>query len=164
MRALDDAQLSYQVHQLADPSDDDDQSVGHSKELGYGKAAARALGVEDARVFKTLLVSLQGGSTPQAVGIVPVSHQLSLKAIAHALGAKRAEMLDPTHAERITGYVVGGISPFGQRRRLPTVVDETCASHTTIFVSAGRRGLDIEIAPSDLVEFLQATVAPIATR
>ena len=154
MRVLERAQVSFEVHHMADVEDADD--------LGYGKAAARALGVEESRVFKTLLVALHGGSSPHAVGVVPVSGQLSLKAIAQTLGAKRADMLDPKQAERITGYVVGGISPFGQRRTLPTVIDRTCAGHDTIFVSGGRRGIDIEIAPSDLVTVLDATIASIA--
>jgi Cys-tRNA(Pro)/Cys-tRNA(Cys) deacylase len=155
MLALERAQVSFQVHHFPDLADDED--------LGYGRAAARALSVDESRVFKTLLVAVHGGTTAQAVGVVPVSGQLSLKGIAQALGAKRAEMLDAKHAERLTGYVVGGISPFGQRRALPTVVDETCANHATIYVSGGRRGVDIEIAPSDLVRVLNATVAAIAT-
>ena len=155
MQVLERAHVSCQVHHFPDLADDVD--------LGYGRAAARALGVDEARVFKTLLVSVHGGRAPHAVGVVPVSGQLSLKRIAQALGAKRAEMLDPQQAERLTGYVVGGISPFGQRRTLPTVVDETCTNHGTIYVSGGRRGLDIEIAPSDLVRVLNATVAAIAT-
>ena len=155
MQVLERAQVSFQVHHFPDLTDDAD--------LGYGKAAARALGVDDARVFKTLLVAVHGTTLPHAVGVVPVSGQLSLKAIAQALGAKRAEMLDPKQAERLTGYVVGGISPIGQKRLLPTVVDETCANHATIYVSGGRRGVDIEIAPSDLVSVLNATVAAIAT-
>lgn len=155
MQVLDGAHVSFEVHHFPDLADDED--------LGYGRAAARALGVDEARVFKTLLVSVQGGRDPHAVGVVPVSGQLSLKGIAQALGAKRTEMLEPKHAERLTGYVVGGISPFGQRRILPTVVDDTCVDHDTIYVSGGRRGLDIEIAPGDLVRVLNATVAPIAT-
>lgn len=156
MVALDRAAVSYQVHHLADAEG------GDMTELGYGRAAAQALGVDESRVFKTLLVSLPGGPLTQAVAIVPVSGQLSLKAVAHALGAKRAEMMEPRVAERLTGYVVGGISPFGQRKALPTVIDETCVLHETIFVSGGRRGLDIELAPDDLVGALSATVAAIA--
>ena len=97
-------------------------------EAGYGKAAASALGVDEARVFKTLLVEVTGG-VKHAVGIVPVSGNLSLKAIATALGAKRAEMLDAAIAERLTGYVVGGISPFGQKKKLPTVIDKIGRAH-----------------------------------
>ena len=129
-------------------------------ERGYGLAAAAALGVEPERVFKTLLATID--DTDHAVGIVPVSGQLSLKELAAALGAKRAEMCVPQTAERLTGYVVGGISPFGQKRALPTVIDETCILFDTIFVSGGRRGLDIEIAPDDLITVLSATTAPIS--
>ena len=154
MVALDRAAVNYQVHHFAD--------TGGMTDLGYGKAAALALGVDEGRVFKTLLVSLHGGTLSHAVAIVPVSGQLSLKAMAHTLGAKRAEMLDAPVAERMTGYVVGGISPFGQRKELPTVVDESSMFHETIFVSGGRRGLDIEIAPGDLVDAVGAVVAAIA--
>lgn len=130
---------------------------------GYGKAAAAAIGVEEARVFKTLLVTLTGGPSPHAVGIVPVSGQLSLKAIANCLHAKKAEMLDPKAAERLTGYVVGGISPFGQRKASPTVVDSSCLDHPTIFVSGGKRGLDIEITPNDLITVLEAVTGAIGS-
>ncbi len=134
-------------------------------ERGYGLAAAEALGVEPERVFKTLLAEIidnGGRSAGQVVGIVPVTAQLSLKDLAAAVGAKRAEMCDPVVAQRITGYVVGGISPFGQRKRLRTVIDETCELHDTIFVSGGKRGLDLELAPAVLVAVLEATVADIA--
>ncbi len=130
----------------------------------YGIAAARALGVEADRVFKTLLAeaTFSGGVVHQVVGIVPVTAQLSMKEIAVAVGAKRAEMCAPAVAERITGYVVGGISPFGQKKRLRTVIDETCELSETIFVSGGRRGLDLEVPPAVLIEVLQAIVGPIA--
>lgn len=130
---------------------------------GYGKAAAAAIGVEESRVFKTLLVTLTGGPASQAVGVVPVSGQLSLKAIATCLHAKKAEMLDPKVAERLTGYVVGGISPFGQRKASPTVIDSSCLAHPTIFVSGGKRGLDIEIAPNDLIAVLGAVTGEIGS-
>jgi Cys-tRNA(Pro)/Cys-tRNA(Cys) deacylase len=97
-----------------------------------------------------------------AVGIVPVSGQLSLKELAAATGAKRAEMCEPGAAERLTGYVVGGISPFGQRKLLPTVIDESCLEFSTIFVSGGKRGFDIEIAPADLISVLHAKTARIS--
>ena len=133
-------------------------------ERGYGVVAAEALGVEPERVFKTLLAELiVEGRAEQVVGIVPVSCQLSLRELAAAMGAKRAEMCKPDLAERITGYVVGGISPFGQKKRLRTAIDETCILYDTIFVSGGKRGLDLEIAPDVLVQLLGAVVAPIAT-
>ena len=133
-------------------------------ERGYGVVAAEALGVEPERVFKTLLAELiVEGRAERVVGIVPVSCQLSLRELAAAMGAKRAEMCKPDLAERITGYVVGGISPFGQKKRLRTAIDETCILYDTIFVSGGKRGLDLEIAPDVLVQLLGAVVAPIAT-
>lgn len=132
----------------------------------YGRAAADALGVEPARVFKTLVALAHGGSSvgsrPTALlGIVPVSGQLGVRTLAAAVGAKRVEMCPMRDAERITGYVVGGISPFGQKRALPTVIDESCSLWPSIFVSGGRRGLDLEVAPTDLVRVLGAIVAPI---
>ena len=151
---LDRAGIEFVVHEFAhDPS-----------ERSYGLAAAAALGVEPDRVFKTLLADVVDarGSVVHAVGIVPVTGQLSLKQLAATLGAKRAEMCDPAVAERITGYVVGGISPFGQRKRLPTVIDETCELWETMFVSGGKRGLDIEIAPAVAIAQLGALVADIA--
>jgi Cys-tRNA(Pro)/Cys-tRNA(Cys) deacylase len=126
----------------------------------YGIAAAEAMGVDPVRVFKTLIVSIDGRL---AVALVPVDHDCDLKATAGALGAKRAIMADQREAERATGYVAGGISPLGQRRRLPTVVDETARNFATIFVSGGRRGLELELAPADLVTLTTAVVAPIAT-
>ena len=125
----------------------------------YGLEAAASLGVEPARVFKTLLVDTGAGL---AVGIVPVDRQLDLKAIAAALGVKKAAMARPADAERSTGYVVGGISPVGQKRPLPTVLDESATGHATILVSGGRRGLDLELSPADLVRVTDATTAPIA--
>lgn len=125
----------------------------------YGLEAAEALGVDPARVFKTLLVDAGSGL---GVGIVPVSSQLDLKAVAAALGVKKAAMADPRDAERATGYVVGGISPIGQRRRLPTVLDESALGFETVLVSGGRRGLDLELSPSDLVAVTGARTAPIA--
>ncbi len=128
---------------------------------GYGAAAADALGVEPQRVFKTLVVSADSGL---AVAIVPVDHECDLRAVAGALGAKRAVMADQRDAERATGYVAGGISPLGQRRRLPTVLDASAGDHATVFVSGGRRGLELELGPSDLIALTGAVVAPIATR
>jgi Cys-tRNA(Pro)/Cys-tRNA(Cys) deacylase len=147
---LSAAGVQFRVHEF-----DNDPAA-----RGYGLAAAVALGVEPERVFKTLIATID--ETNHAVGIVPVSSQLSLKELAAALGAKRAEMCEMQAAERLTGYVVGGISPFGQKRLLPTVIDETCILFDTIFVSGGRRGLDIEIAPDDLITILSATTALIS--
>ncbi|TYK47825.1 Cys-tRNA(Pro) deacylase [Actinomadura decatromicini] len=125
----------------------------------YGEAAAEALGISPDRIFKTLLAEVDGRLT---VGVVPVSATLDLKALAAAAGGKKARMAEPKDAERATGYVVGGISPLGQRRRLPTVVDESASGLATVYVSAGRRGLQIELVPADLVRLTGAAVAAIA--
>jgi Cys-tRNA(Pro)/Cys-tRNA(Cys) deacylase len=127
----------------------------------FGREAADALGLDPDRVFKTLLVELERGPSDLAVAVLPVSCMLSMKLVATAVGAKRATMCDPARAERSTGYVVGGISPLGQRRRLPTVLDESVELFDTIYVSGGRRGLDVSVAPADLVRLLDATIAPI---
>ena len=126
----------------------------------FGLEAAEALGMDPARVFKTLMATLDG---TLAVAIVPVSANLDLKKFAAALGGKRAAMADPQVAQRRTGYVLGGISPLGQKQASPTVLDSTAPDFATILVSGGRRGLDIEIAPDDLVALTQAAVAPIKT-
>ena len=125
----------------------------------YGEAAADALGVPRDRIFKTLIAEVDGDLT---VAVVPVAASLDLKALAAAAGGKRAAMADPAQAERTTGYVRGGISPLGQRRRLPTVVDASASRFPTIYVSAGRRGLQIELAPADLIRLTGAAAADIA--
>ncbi|MBC2877096.1 MULTISPECIES: Cys-tRNA(Pro) deacylase [Streptomyces] len=125
----------------------------------YGEEAADALGVEPGRVFKTLVAEVDGALT---VAVVPVSGSLDLKALAAAVGGKRAAMADPAAAERTTGYVRGGISPLGQRKRLPTAVDASALAHPTIHVSAGRRGLEVELEPQVLAELTGAKVAEIA--
>jgi Cys-tRNA(Pro)/Cys-tRNA(Cys) deacylase len=125
----------------------------------YGEEAARAMGVPPERVFKTLVADVDGTPT---VAVVPVAGSLDLKALAAAAGGKRAAMADPAAAERSTGYVVGGISPLGQRRALRTVVDASALEHPTVFVSAGRRGLEVELTGADLVRLTSATTAPIA--
>lgn len=125
----------------------------------FGLEAAQALGLDPDQVFKTLIASVDGALV---VGIVPVSGQLDLKALAAACGGRRAELADLKAAERATGYVVGGISPVGQKRALPTVLDETAHLYDTVYVSGGRRGLDIGLAPDDLVRATDAVIAAIA--
>lgn len=125
----------------------------------YGLEAAAALGVPSERVFKTLIVTVDGALT---VAVVPVASQLNLKALAEAAGGKKAEMAPAAAAERATGYVTGGISPLAQRRRLPVVIDSTVLDSATVFCSAGQRGLEIELAPADLVRAATAVVAPIS--
>lgn len=125
----------------------------------YGEEAAQAMGTDPARIFKTLVAEVDGALT---VAVVPVPCSLDLKALAAAAGGKRAAMADPAAAERTTGYVRGGISPLGMRKRLPTVVDASALGHETVFVSAGRRGLEVELSPHDLVALTQARTGAIA--
>lgn len=144
--AAEKAGVAFSVHEYEhDP-----------KAPSYGLEAADELGVDPARVFKTLVADVDGAYT---VAIVPVEAELDLKAL-----GKRAAMAKPADAERITGYVTGGISPLGQRRRLATVLDESALEHATIHVSAGRRGLEIELAPADLLTLTGGEVRPIAAR
>lgn len=148
--ALVEAGIAHTLHSYThDPGND----------LGYGLEAAAAIGADPEQVFKTLCAFVDGHL---AVGIVPVSGMLDLKALAHALGGKRAEMAPPADAERSSGYVVGGISPIGQRKALPTALDETAELYDVIYVSGGRRGLDIGISPADLVTVTHAVIGPIA--
>ncbi|ONK15052.1 Cys-tRNA(Pro) deacylase [Streptomyces sp. MP131-18] len=143
------AGIAFRVHAYAhDPA-----------AASYGEEAAEALGTDPRRVLKTLVAEVDGALT---VAVVPVSASLGLKALAAAVGGKRAAMADPAAAERTTGYVRGGISPLGQRKRLPTVIDSSAAGHETVFVSAGRRGLEIELSPADLVTLTGARTALIA--
>jgi Cys-tRNA(Pro)/Cys-tRNA(Cys) deacylase len=125
----------------------------------FGMEAAEALGVEPGRVFKTLMAEIDG---ELCVGVVPVMGSLDLKALADALGGKRAQMADAAQAQRATGYVIGGISPLGQKKKHRTVIDKTSAQWPTIFVSGGRRGLEAELQPGDLVLLTDAVVARIA--
>jgi Cys-tRNA(Pro)/Cys-tRNA(Cys) deacylase len=125
----------------------------------YGAEASEALGVPSQRVFKTLVVAVDGALT---VAVVPVASTLDLKALAAAAGGKKASMAEVAAAERATGYVAGGISPLGQRRRLPVIVDASALDHQTVFCSGGRRGLEIELAPADLVRAANATLALIS--
>jgi len=145
---LDKAGVAYRVH-----------AYTHDAGAAYGPEAAAAIGIEPARVFKTLVAEVDGALT---VAIVPVAAKLDLKALAAAVGGKRAKMADVTAAERATGYVAGGISPLGQRKRLPTVLDTSAEGFATVFCSAGRRGLEIELAPADLVRLTGAKVAPVS--
>lgn len=125
----------------------------------FGLEAAQALGLEPELVFKTLMVDVDG---ELAVGIVPVTTTLDLKAIASALGGKKAHMADPTLAQRASGYVLGGISPIGQKKAHRTVIDETAELWPSVYVSGGRRGLDLELAPGDLIAVTRGLVAAIA--
>jgi Cys-tRNA(Pro)/Cys-tRNA(Cys) deacylase len=125
----------------------------------YGREAAEVLGLPHEQVFKTLLADVDGRLV---VGIVPVAGKLDLKALAAAVGGKKAVMADPSLAERTTGYIVGGISPIGQKKALPTVLDESALLHHTVYVSGGRRGFDLGLSPDDLVAQTQATTAPIS--
>lgn len=149
--SLASSKVVYTVHEYSSPGES----------TTYGEAVAAALGVEPGRLFKTLVAEVDGSP---AVGIVPADGRLSLKELARAMGGKRAEMASPQLAARLTGYVVGGISPFGQRRRLPMVCDSSVLDHETILVSGGRRGLQVELAPADLLALTGARMAPIADR
>ncbi|MGG5172791.1 Cys-tRNA(Pro) deacylase [Pseudarthrobacter sp. J1738] len=142
------AGISFTVHKYHHSADN----------TAYGLEAATELAIDPARVFKTLMVDL-GGSV--AVAVVPVSGTLNLKAIASVLGQKKAVMADPTLATRRSGYVLGGISPFGQRQSSPTVLDASAMDFSTILVSGGQRGIDIEVNPQDLLDFLGAVSADI---
>jgi Cys-tRNA(Pro)/Cys-tRNA(Cys) deacylase len=147
---LDRDGISYRLHRYAhDPRSE-----------SYGAEAADALGVAAQRVFKTLVADVEG---KLVVGVVPVSAQLDLRALAAAVGAKKGRMADVTDAQRATGYVTGGIAPLGHRKRLPVVIDPSVHDFETVFCSAGRRGLQLELAPAALVEAARATVAAIAS-
>lgn len=149
-RALDAAKLAYRLHDYAyDPA-----------AVNIGQHAAAALGVDPARMFKTLMVALDG---KPVCAILPVDHALSLKKLAAALGGKHAAMLPAADAERITGYRVGGISPFGRRKRVPVALDASALAHATVVCNGGQRGLMIEVAPQAIMELLSATVAAITS-
>ncbi|MGP4845755.1 Cys-tRNA(Pro) deacylase [Marinobacter sp. 1Y8] len=144
------AGVAYQIHEY--PHD--------AQQNSYGEEAAEKLGIEAARVFKTLVVQLDTGGL--AVGIVPVSGMLNLKQLAKAAGAKKAAMADSKDVERTTGYVLGGVSPLGQKKRLPTFIDVSAEHFDTVFVSAGRRGLEIEVAAEVLARLTNGRFAPLA--
>jgi Cys-tRNA(Pro)/Cys-tRNA(Cys) deacylase len=149
VRALERARVAHTLHTY-----DPEHAEGH----GYGEAAVAALGQDPRQVFKTLVARVDGTLT---VAVVPVAGNLDLKALAAATGGRKATMADPADAERTTGYVLGGISPLGQRKPLPTVVDESALDFPTVMVSAGRRGLQVELAPADLVRLTRARTAAI---
>ncbi len=144
------AKINHRIHEYQhDPASD-----------SYGTEAVEKLGLAPEQVFKTLVVSLDGKAL--AVGVVPVAGKLNLKQIAKAAGAKKAAMADPVEVERATGYVLGGVSPLGQKKRLATFIDASAEQFATIHVSAGRRGLEIELSPEDLCRLTAARFAPIA--
>jgi Cys-tRNA(Pro)/Cys-tRNA(Cys) deacylase len=149
LRLLQQAGVTHSVHSFEhDPA----------SELPFGLEAAAALAVEQERVYKTLLADVDGALV---VAILPVAELLDLKALATVMGGRRAAMVEPALAEKVTGYVVGGISPLGQRKRLPTVLDDGALDHGTVLVSAGRRGLEVELAPVDLKSLTNATTARV---
>jgi Cys-tRNA(Pro)/Cys-tRNA(Cys) deacylase len=141
--------ISYSIHEYS--HDESSES--------YGLEAADKMGVTQERVFKTLIVTLDNKEL--VVGIIPVSSMLSMKLMAKAMGAKKATMADKLDVERSTGYVLGGVSPLGQKRRLKTIIDSSANNYSTIYVSAGRRGLEIELSPVDLTKLTKGKVADI---
>lgn len=152
IRVARNAKVAFQIHQYDhDPSSE-----------SYGQEAAQKLGVAAERVFKTLVVTLDGKEL--AVGVIPVSSMLNMKLIGRAAGAKRAEMAAKTEVERVTGYLLGGVSPLGQKKRLRTYIDASAANFATIFVSAGRRGLEIELNPGDLKTLTNGDFAELCQR
>ena len=155
LAALAAAGIAHVVHEYTPP----EPAAGRDGRPHYGLDAAAAIGVEPARIFKTLVVSVDGRLV---VGVVPVAGELDLKALAVAAGGRRAELSDPAVAERASGSVIGGISPLGHRRPMPVYLDSGAAAFATIYVSGGRRGLQVELAPGDLVRLAGATMAPIA--
>lgn len=150
INAAKKAGIAYNIHEYQhDPA-----------ASSYGKEAAEALQVEAEQIFKTLLIACS--ATKQlVVAIIPVSHQLNLKSVAKVFSFKKVTMADPAKAEASTGYILGGISPLGQKKRLPCVIDASVSGFKTVFVSAGRRGLEIELSPQDLIKMTQAKVAEI---
>jgi Cys-tRNA(Pro)/Cys-tRNA(Cys) deacylase len=143
------AKITHKVHEYAHDSSSE----------SYGLEAAEKLGIPESRVFKTLVVNLDNKEL--AVGVIPVSSMLSMKLIAKVAGAKKAKMAEPSEVERSTGYVLGGVSPLGQKKRLKTIIDSSAKHHSTIYISAGRRGLEIELSPDDLIKLVNGDLAEI---
>jgi Cys-tRNA(Pro)/Cys-tRNA(Cys) deacylase len=161
VRALERAGVPFTLHEYEPASGPGGHGHGHGHghSHSYGDVAVAALGADPAQVFKTLVARVDGALT---VAVVPVSGQLDLKALAAAAGGRKAAMADPADAERTTGYVRGGISPLGQRKALPTVLDESALGFGTVLVSGGRRGLQVELPPAELVRLTRARTAAIA--
>ena len=159
-RAVDAAKragIPHTVHEYAH----DDRASLRTGGKGYALEAVDALGIDAARVFKTIVVDVDGRL---GLAIVPADAEVDLKAAADALGGRKATIAQAADAERATGYVLGGISPLGQRKRLGTVLDDSALEFGTVLVSAGRRGVDVELAPADLVRLTHASTAPISRR
>lgn len=152
INAARQANIFYKVHEYRHDSNN----------RAYGNEAAGKLGVPEQQVFKTLVVSL--GGEELAVGVVPVSAMLNMKLMAKATGAKKAEMANQADVERSTGYILGGVSPLGQKKKLKTIIDSSAKQFDTIYVSAGRRGLEIELRPDDLAALTNGMFAEIGTR
>lgn len=149
IKAAQKAKIRYTLHEYDhDPATE-----------SYGEEAVEKTGAAPGQVFKTLVVSLDGKEL--AVGIVPVSAMLGLKQVARAAGAKKAAMADKQLVQRTTGYVLGGVSPLGQKKRLKTFIDQSAEAFETVFVSAGRRGLEIELAPTDLARLTGGQLVPL---
>lgn len=143
------AKINHKVHEYQHDSSSE----------SYGLEAAEKLGAHASRVFKTLVISLD--SKELVVAVIPVSSLLSMKLVAKVVGAKKAKMAEQSEVERSTGYVLGGVSPLGQKKRLKTVIDSSAKDHSTVYVSAGRRGLEIELSPNDLVKLVNGTLAEV---
>lgn len=150
--ALDSAGVSYRLHPYHHDPDNNH----------FGQEAANALGVDPLRIFKTLVLDTGAARPELAVAVVPVASQLNLKHFAAAIGSKKAALAQPAAVARSTGYVLGGVSPLGQKVPLPTLIDQTAELWPTVFVSAGRRGLQVELSPADLADLISATFADIA--